>query len=167
MPNRNGRPEQNDPVAAIPPWVEALVKLLDRALLIPGTKIPIGLDAILGFIAPGAGDAASGIASGALIWIGFKMRAPRVILLRMFLNVAIDALLGSVPLLGDVFDLMYRASDKNLVLLKRTITDPRRRRAPGDYLVLAACLLGLLFLLALPIATGVVMIHLLTGLGSG
>jgi hypothetical protein len=164
MTNGNDDPPLALPSAPVPPWAEALVRLLERVTVIPGTRIPIGLDAILGFVAPGAGDAASAVATGALLWLGFTLRVPRVVLLRMLINVVVDAVIGAIPLVGDLFDIGFRAGQKNLALLRKYGGQPGKRPEAADYAVLALCLLCVLALLALPILTGVALIHLFLGL---
>jgi hypothetical protein len=144
----------------IPPWAEALVRLLDRALVIPGTRIPIGLDALLGLIAPGAGDAATGLATLTLFFLAFKLRVPKVILLRMLVNVGVDAVFGIIPVLGDVFDVFYRAGDRNLWLLKKYGGDRRTSPGVGDYMVVLLAVLLVLVLIALPFITGLFLIQL-------
>lgn len=151
----------------IPPWAEALARLLDSAFVIPGTNIRVGLDPILGFIAPGAGDAASAFASATLLWVAFQLRVPKLVLFRMVVNVAIDALIGAVPLLGDLFDLAFRAAEKNLALVRKYAAEPRRQPGLSDYLVFGVCILGVLCLLALPVVTGVLLIHLFTTFSGG
>lgn len=136
-----------------------MVRLLDRATVIPGTRIPIGLDALLGWIVPGAGDAATGLATLAIFFVAIRMRVPNAILLRMLLNVGIDAAVGAVPLFGDLFDVFYRAADRNLALLKKHRGDPRAALGATDTLVIAVSILVVLVLIALPVATGVLLIH--------
>jgi Domain of unknown function (DUF4112) len=151
----------------IPAWAEALSTVLDDAFRIPGTRVRIGLDAILGFLAPGAGDAATGIAAATLVWLGFKLRVPKVILLRMLLNIGVDALVGAVPVLGDLFDVFYRASQKNLALLRRYGGEAPAEPDAGDHAIVALALLVALSLLLLPLVTGLVLVYLVARLSSG
>ena len=101
----------------------ALAKLLDRAVRIPGTNITFGLDALLGLI-PGGGDLAGAVFSGWLIMLGSRMGLPRHILMRMVANVAIDTLGGSVPILGDLFDVAWKSNTRNLELLEQFADSP-------------------------------------------
>ncbi|HEX3853870.1 MAG TPA: DUF4112 domain-containing protein [Polyangiaceae bacterium] len=153
------QPPQNAPAGAIPPWAVQLARVLDDAVSIPGTRIGIGLDAILGFLLPTVGDAATGIASLALLVLGFQMRVPRVVLLRMVFNIALDTLLGSVPLLGDVFDLFWRSNRRNLELLQRCEQNPGRPAAFADYLVVGLGVLLVVAAVVLPILLGVALFH--------
>ncbi|HET7542171.1 MAG TPA: DUF4112 domain-containing protein [Polyangiaceae bacterium] len=120
-----------------PAWAEHLVRLLDDGLTIPGTRVGIGLDALLGFFFPTLGDALTGLASLSLLVLAFQMRLPKVIVLRVVFNIAIDVLLGCVPFAGDAFDLFWRSNRRNLELLQRYSHDPLRRPDPVDYLLVA------------------------------
>jgi hypothetical protein len=137
--------------ASIPPWADGLTHWLDEAVRIPGTNIRFGLDALLGFFVPGLGDAASGVASVSLLVLALRRGVPRVVLARMILNLGIDAVVGAVPLLGDLFDVGWKANRKNLELIKHHELDPTAKPRSGDYLLVAAGV-GLVFLaIALPI----------------
>lgn len=98
--------------------LEALAKLMDGALIIPGTNTRVGLDAIIGLI-PGIGDAITGLISSYLIWEARKLGVSRWTLARMAGNTLIDTAVGAIPLAGDVFDVMFRANMKNMALLRR------------------------------------------------
>ena len=101
----------------------ALAKLLDRAFRIPGTNITFGLDPILGLI-PGGGDLAGAVFSGWLIMLGSRMGLPRHILMRMIANVAIDTVGGSIPIIGDLFDVAWKSNIRNLELLEQFANSP-------------------------------------------
>lgn len=98
--------------------MEFLASLMDDRWSLPGTRIRLGLDALLGLI-PGIGDLAGGAISAYLMAQAHRAGAPRRILWRMAGNVIVDTLLGSVPLLGDLFDVGFRANRRNLRLLQR------------------------------------------------
>jgi hypothetical protein len=150
--------------APLPKWTEALTRLLDDAFEIPGTRVRVGMDAILGLIAPGAGDALTSIVTAMLILEGFKQRVPTVILLRMLLNVTLDAVIGSIPVIGDLFDVVHRAARKNLELLQRHGGTAPLTPRPIDYVVVGVALLCVLALLALPVVIGLGLIHLVATL---
>jgi hypothetical protein len=99
--------------------VERLVFLLDQALRIPGTRWRVGLDGIMGLLFPGGGDALGALVSAALVLLAARQGLPRVVVARMVFNVAVDALGGAVPLLGDLFDFGWKANTRNLRLLER------------------------------------------------
>jgi hypothetical protein len=97
--------------------VETVAKLLDSQFVIPGTNFRFGLDAIAGLI-PVGGDAVSFLASGALVLTMVRHGASGQLAARMLLNIAIDAVVGAIPFLGDLFDAAYKANIKNVELLK-------------------------------------------------
>ncbi len=84
----------------------------------PGTGLRFGWDALLGLI-PGLGDIAGGILAGFGVWTGWRAGAPAALLFRMLLNVVIDVAGGSVPLAGDLFDVVWRSNSRNATLLER------------------------------------------------
>ena len=102
-------------------WLEWLAHLLDTALVIPGTRIRFGLDGLLGLV-PGIGDA---ITTGISFWIVYEARrlgVPLRLVARMVGNVMVDGALGSVPVIGDAFDMMWRANRRNVALLRDHLT---------------------------------------------
>jgi len=98
--------------------VEALAKLMDGTFLVPGTNIRLGLDAVIGLV-PVAGDMISALISSYLIWEARRIGAPRWLIARMMANTLLDTTLGAVPVLGDAFDVMFRANMKNMALLRK------------------------------------------------
>ncbi len=117
------------------PWAEKLVKVLDEAIRIPGTDIHIGLDPILGLLLPGAGDVITGGGSIALLFLALKERVPTVALLRMLLNVLLDAIVGAIPILGDAFDVFFRANRRNLDIIERYRDEPHAEPTWRDYAI--------------------------------
>jgi uncharacterized protein DUF4112 len=91
---------------------------MDGAFLIPGTTIRFGLDGIVGLI-PVAGDMIAGLVSTYLIWEAKQLGAPRWLIARMLANAFLDTAIGSVPVVGDAFDVLFRANMKNMALLRR------------------------------------------------
>jgi hypothetical protein len=115
--------------------------LLDSALKVPGTSIRFGLDPILGLI-PGIGDLTSPLFTLGIIWLARDLGIPRVVQLRMIVNVAIDTLLGIVPVAGDLFDFAWKANDRNLALLDRHALEEHRPSA-GDWAFVAVATVAL------------------------
>ena len=107
--------------SAAPVWLERIVRLSDDEFRIPGTQIRFGLDPIIGAIAPGLGDALTASLAVSLIYVAWRRGVPSGVLLRMLGNIALDALVGSIPALGDVFDVAYRSNRKNLDLLQQEV----------------------------------------------
>src|SRR5262245_40398006 len=88
--------------------LEWLAKLMDSQFRIPGTNIRFGLDAIIGLI-PGGGDFATFVVSAIMLSTLAKRGASGYLLARMTTNIVIDALVGSIPILGDIFDVAFKA----------------------------------------------------------
>jgi len=149
----DGKPGWSHPGAGgaqVPGWLRTLVWLLDGAFVIPGTSFRVGLDPLLGILLPGAGDVAGGLASVLLFVVAFRNGVPPGVILRMLVNVGVDAIVGAVPVLGDFFDAAYRSNEKNLELLERH-AQPGRRPTVLDYLVLPLAFGAVLMLALLPI----------------
>lgn len=109
---------------------------------VPGTNFRFGLDSIVGLV-PGAGDiAVSGLGAYALL-LAFRLKAPASVLTRMLANLAIDTLVGAVPLVGDLFDAAWKANTKNRRLLDAWLANPARteRRSTWTLVVFAALFL--------------------------
>jgi hypothetical protein len=146
----------------VPAWAERLARLMDDALRVPGTQIGVGLDAILGFVFPGLGDALCALVSLSLFVVAFQLRVPKVVMLRMLINVALDALIGSLPIVGDVLDIFYRANRKNLLILRRYEAKPLRRADFGDYVFVGAGVALVTALALTPLVLGVLLWRALT-----
>ena len=98
--------------------LEAVAKVMDGVLAVPGTNIRLGVDALIGLV-PGIGDVISGLISSYLIWEARQLGAPRWLIGRMMANTLLDTTVGAIPILGDAFDVMFRANMKNMALLRR------------------------------------------------
>jgi hypothetical protein len=138
------------PNAAVPAWVRQLVLLMDGAFRIPGTELRVGLDPILGLLLPGAGDVLGAVPSFLLIVLATRRGVPPVVVLRMLVNVALDALIGAIPLFGDLFDVTFRSNQMNLALLERHAGSPRAPRLV-DYLVVGVAVAVGVSLVLIPI----------------
>lgn len=132
--------------AASPADVEALAWLLDNSIPIPGTGRRIGLDALVGLI-PGLGDVLSGGLGLVVVLRGAQLGLPGVVLARMLANVAIDFVIGSIPLIGDAFDLWFKANMRNVGLIRRHALAPQSSTA-GSW-AFFGLLLGAVVLLAI------------------
>lgn len=93
-----------------------IAQIMDTALVVPGTNIRFGADSLLGLI-PGAGDFVGAVISFAIINEVRRLGAPNALLARMIFNVGLDAVLGAVPLLGDAFDVYFKANQRNAQLV--------------------------------------------------
>lgn len=104
--------------AAVDPTLELIAWLMDRAVRIPGTKITVGLDAVLGLLPIGGDLLAALVQSGVVLTAATKYRVPRAVLARMIANVLIDMGVGAIPIAGDLFDVAFKANTRNLALLR-------------------------------------------------
>ena len=127
----------------------ALARALDTVVGIPGTPLRIGLDAILGLI-PGAGDVAGAALSAYIVLIASKNGAPPAVLWRMVANIAIDTAIGAVPVLGDLFDVAWRANTRNVRLLDAWRERPATTRRASAFTV-TAILIALIVLIGLAV----------------
>lgn len=103
-----------------------LAALLDTRYRIPGTSWRFGIDAILGVV-PGIGDTLAALPALYLIWRARQMGVPKSLLLRMIANVGIDTVFGSVPIAGTIFDVFFKASRRNVTLLRRYLEENAAR----------------------------------------
>lgn len=111
------------PSRADPVQTEQLARLLDSQFRIPGTRVRFGVESILGLV-PGVGDATGLALSSMVIVQAVRLGARGSTVVRMVLNVALDAVVGSVPILGSVFDFAFKANNRNVALLQRHELDP-------------------------------------------
>jgi hypothetical protein len=148
-----GKDDTDDGAAlrSIPLWIPALVRLMDDALTVPGTRISIGWDAIAGFFLPFVGDAVGALSHLALLWAAWRIRAPRVVIARMAINATVDVVTGAVPVLGDLFDVAFKANRKNLELLERAQRAGEHASRGSDYLVVAGAMLCVLLAMLVPL----------------
>lgn len=133
-----------------------LARVLDTAVRIPGTRIRFGIDPILGLL-PGLGDAIAALFGGYLVWTAMRAGAPRLIVGRMLANIAVDAIVGAVPVAGTVFDVAFKAHRRNAQMLENWSQQPaaieaRERRAA---LALAGVVLALVGIAAAALAFGI------------
>lgn len=141
----------------------ALVRWLDDAVRIPGTRLGIGLDALVGFFAPVIGDAITGLVALKVMLTAARRGVPRVVLARMLLNIGIDVIGGIVPIVGDAFDLLWRSNVRNLELLERHQGELEPRARALDYVIVG----GALAAVAASVAAPVVALWWLLGLVFG
>lgn len=99
-----------------------LATLLDEAVRVPGTDYRVGLDPIVGLL-PVGGDALGLVLSLYPVLEAMRLGASRWTIARMFGNVAVDAVVGSIPVVGTVFDAVWKATDRNVDLLERALRE--------------------------------------------
>jgi len=130
------RPIRDDDSPAIQ-WVEQLSRLMDSRFVIPGTRIRFGIDPILSLL-PVFGDLATLVVSGMLIYTMRNHGASRNVAIKMILNATLDAIIGAIPLVGTIFDVFYKANDRNIKLLKEHYYEGKHQGSGNGLLVLIA-----------------------------
>ncbi len=141
--------------------LRAFARLLDSSITLPG-GYRIGLDGLIGLV-PGIGDTLGGVASGYIILEAARLGASTTSLLRMVFNVLLETLVGLIPLVGDLFDFVWKANERNLALLERQLQRPRAGGPPENRLTGALAIL-LVLLLAVVAMLGYLGLLLIIGL---
>ena len=109
--------------------LDSLARLLDSAFRIPGTEVRVGADALLNLI-PGIGTLAAQGISGYIIWEAHRLGVPTTTLVHMAANVGFDFVIGSIPVVGWVGDVFFRANNNNIALLRAHLDRHHPRPAP-------------------------------------
>ena len=153
--------EPADPLAR----ARSLARLLDSAVRVPGTGIRFGADAVIGLI-PGLGDIGGAALAGYLVILAQRLGVPRAVVLRMLANVAVDTLGGTVPLIGDLFDVAFKSTLRNVALHERALERPAATTRTSRLMV-AATILGLAVLVAGGLVVTVLAIRAIAGAVNG
>ena len=109
--------------------LDKLSTLLDSKYRIPGTPFRFGWDSLLGLI-PGVGDVATLGPSAYLIYKGVSLGARKRTIGRMAANTGLDFFVGAIPILGDIFDMVYKANNRNFALLRQDLADAKADLTP-------------------------------------
>ena len=125
-------------------WVERIAYLLDEKFCLPGTKFRFGLDPLMNLV-PVAGDISGFLVAAALVWVMARHGVSRKVLILMVVNICIDALIGGIPLIGQVFDFYYKANSRNIKLLKEHYEEGKHQGSGTGVLVTVFIVLFLLF----------------------
>lgn len=139
------------------PLSEELAWLMDSSIQIG--PISIGLDGLLGLI-PGLGDVLSSLVSGLIVVRAMQHGVHRAAIVRMLLNLGIDSLVGSVPLVGDFFDFAYKANVKNLKIYRESYSGERKPIRDWGFILLVIVIL--LAMLVLPLLAFLYIIRFIT-----
>ncbi|HWP45314.1 MAG TPA: DUF4112 domain-containing protein [Blastocatellia bacterium] len=133
-----------DDRASIDPALDKISFILDQAIRIPGTDIRFGIDPIISLLLPAFGDAVSALLSLYIVFASVRYGLPKIVTARMIFNIGVDMLIGSVPLIGDLFDFAWKANQKNMRLLNRHARgEGRARWSDWGWLLLLVGVLGL------------------------
>ncbi|MBV9241138.1 MAG: DUF4112 domain-containing protein [Acidobacteria bacterium] len=125
--------------------LDQLAFYLDDLFRIPGTTWRFGLDGIIGLI-PNVGDTLTTVASFYILFAGVRYGVPKITLLRMAMNIGIDYLLGSVPVVGDAFDFFWKSNDMNMNLIRERASGRGQGKA-SDYVFVLGLIGSLIVLL--------------------
>lgn len=158
--------EQNSERAHVDKSLERLSWLMDDLFRVPVLGWRFGLDALIGLI-PGLGDTATSLVSFYILVAAVRYRVPKVTLLRMGLNIAIDYVVGSLPVVGDLADAWWKSNHMNVDLLRKRATvsgEEARSARTSDWIFVGGIIVGLT---ALAFASALVSFYLLTKLFSG
>jgi hypothetical protein len=140
----------DEPLPVRDPWIERIAWLMDGA--IPLGRFSIGLDPLLGLL-PGVGDILGAMISMLIVVRAVQAGVPRIAVARMMTNIAIDTLVGAIPLAGDAFDFAFRSNLKNLRIYEESLYDRRGSAArhwgffAALFLVIAAAVAGFVYLI--------------------
>ncbi|TKB81378.1 MAG: DUF4112 domain-containing protein [Nitrospira sp.] len=104
---------------------ELLAKVLDTTVRIPGTSLYLGLDPLIGLI-PGIGDVLANLIGTVILGMAARLEVPRIVIIRMSLNLLINGVVGAVPILGDLFSVWFRSNSRNADLLRQAATQSAR-----------------------------------------
>jgi hypothetical protein len=98
--------------------LDVLATAFDTAFIVPGTNVRFGVESLLRLV-PGVGDVIASALSCYLLYEASRLGVPRLLIARMAANVALEGLVGAVPVAGDAFDIFFRANRRNVALLRR------------------------------------------------
>lgn len=160
--NQNSNKDSNEKILK---RLRTLTHVLDNAIPIPGTPYSIGLDPLLGLF-PAGGDIAGAALSAYIVISSAKLGLPQESLVRMVLNILLEVFVGTVPVLGDLFDVAWKANVKNMELLDTHIKSPHKGKKADKWFVLML-MGGLMLAVVGAIALGITLITLLFGLLTG
>lgn len=139
-------PEVVEPDEALPPDLVALRRfawLLDAAVAIPGTRRRMGISAAVGLV-PGVGDAVGAFLSAWILIGAIRHRVPMGKITKMFVNVIVDVLVGSIPIVGDIVDILFKENIGNVEILVRNRNRSLAPRSASDLFLATLVVFGIL-----------------------
>jgi hypothetical protein len=145
--------------------LDRLAWLLDSSIPLPVGDFRIGIDSIVGLI-PGIGDAAGAAVSLYILAEAWRLGVSRRTLAQMGFNILLELVVGTIPLAGDLFDMAFKANQRNVRLIHRSLDD-RRRTARTSGFVLAAVALALFAAAAFAVAAGMLLAWIIWALATG
>lgn len=158
MPDKVHIPDVIEPDAALPADLVALRRfayLMDEAFRVPGTRMRVGVDAVLGLI-PGIGDIIGALLSTWIIAGALRHRVRPLVIGRMVFNVVVDLFFGAIPVAGDVFDFLYEENMMNMRLLEKHRDRQRPPRTASEIALVLGLIVAFLVLTAVAFVAGVI-----------
>ena len=137
--------------------LRGLQRLLDDAFRVPGTSITFGWDPLIGLV-PWVGDVLTAVFSCAIILQAHHVRVPRVVQLRMVMNVAIDVIVGVLPVIGDVADVFWKSNARNFDLLERHAAEPQPA-STADWLFVLGMIAIVVLIAVIPLVVLYLIVH--------
>ncbi len=131
-----------------------IATLLDSAFAIPGTTIRIGLDPLLGLI-PGIGDYLSSLIGSSLLFLASRSGVPRIVILRMALNIFLNMAIGAIPGIGDLFSFWFKSNIRNAQLLHRHSPISPPATTTADWIYVSGLIAGMFIILTIVLAGGI------------
>jgi hypothetical protein len=144
------QPQPPRPYAELIEHARRFARVMDRLIGIPGSEVGIGVDALVGFFLPVVGDAAGGLASIYLIVQALRARVPLIVVARMLLYIGIDALIGVIPVAGDIADVFFQSNRYILALIEKHAGG--RASTRGDWIFVGVTVALAVLLAGAPIA---------------
>ena len=145
-------PEGAGPEKPVEPLFRWLALLMDNLIRVPGTNFRIGIDPLLGLI-PGVGDTSSAVVSALALVQAARQGMPKIVLMRMAMNILLNELIGIVPIIGDAFSFWFKSNARNYELVKQHASGGRRaKRSDWVFVVAVLIALGLLVVAGLAIS---------------
>ncbi|WP_432708298.1 DUF4112 domain-containing protein [Pedobacter sp.] len=140
-------PYQND--KALPKgtgWIKSVSYLLDEQFRFPGTKFRFGLDPVMNLI-PGIGDISGFIISGGLLLGMARKGASNKLVVLMSLNILLDATIGAIPILGQIFDFFFKSNTRNLKLMREHYIEGKHQGSGKNVIIFAFIILVILLVI--------------------
>ncbi len=125
-------PQEEANREAIRRSADLLARILDTAVVIPGTQIRIGVDPLIGLL-PGIGDAIASLLGTAMLAMASQLQVPKIVMARMSLNIVLNGVIGTIPVVGDFFSIWFRSNARNAELLRRHSRSVRTRSTLVDW----------------------------------
>jgi hypothetical protein len=135
-------PEEKRRRQGLEPLFKWLALVMDEFIRVPGTKFKFGLDPLLGLV-PGIGDTGSALVSAFALIQAARLGVPKILLVRMSLNILINEIIGIVPVIGDAFSFWFKSNARNYRIIKDHTAAPGAIARRSDWIFVIA-VLGLL-----------------------